>query len=513
MSVAEIGQLHNRYVRVSDKFKSVWTYNQFASGVYKNFLQQPLPYRIDFQKLYEEIRRAGDVIQSATSAAAGPMMDQSERELQLIFKQLLSADEQITPSILRRFFEKLRRQDDKIIFHLIKFYLYGSGGEQRDKLDFLFTRISEEAYDDRTDVVLKDTSELRKTFQGLVSAIPIEFPPAPEIAAIIGAFRSIRDEITRSQTFDHLTEKNLLNRSREMKNRAGAAFLHPDVLVAIVECNITTKNRFSLLYRDEEQRILEDARRLIENEQAIARGFGETNPELIGEMVRFKQFKQEFDDSRAKSNVKADTISQLKSSMNSILAQLDRGLDSSSDVEELSESFFLDAQHVDNVQLKFGDDPLLQAHLVRIISVLDSFDPDTSGNRISQSPEAKNLRLEPWEVGAFEKLYWMRARNQGENDDLLLLYLRAAALRLKIDEEARELAAIAHSDSPNRSLLEKIEATLDRSKEFDDTFKDYLQEGIYSNPKNLHRLYRSRLRLLRAFSGLWLIYDQYADHE
>jgi hypothetical protein len=513
MSVAEIGQLHNRYVRLSDTFKAVWTYNQFASGVYKNFLQQPLPYRIDFQKLYEEIRKAGDLIQTATPAHALPLMEDADRELQATFKQLLVADEQITASVLRRFFEKLRRQDDKIIFHLIKFYLYASGAAERDKLDFLFTRISEDVIEGRNDTVLKDTSELRKTFQGLLSSVQIEFPPPAEISALVAGFHEIRDEIIRSQTFDTLTDQNLLQRSRELKQRAGNGFLHPDVMVGVVECNITTKNRFALLYRDEEHRILEDARRLIENEQAIARGFGESNPELMDEMVRFKQFKQEFDDSRAQSNVKANVIASLKSSMANILSQLDRGLDQAGEVEELSESFFLDAQQLDTVQAKFGDDPLLQTYLMRIVSVLDSFDPDSSGNRIALSPEAKNLRLEPWEVGAFEKLYWLRSRNQGENDELLLLYLRAAALRLKIDEEAREVNALQYGDAPSANLLDRVRATLDRAKEFDETFKDYLQEGLYSNPKNLHRLYRSRLRLLRSYSGLWLIYDQFAEHE
>ena len=92
-------------------------------------------------------------------------------------------------------------------------------------------------------------------------------------------------------------------------------------------------------------------------------------------------------------------------------------------------------------------------------------------------------------------------------------YLRAAALRLKIDEEAREVNALQYGDAPSANLLDRVRATLDRAKEFDETFKDYLQEGLYSNPKNLHRLYRSRLRLLRSYSGLWLIYDQFAEHE
>src|SRR5207237_4823547 len=53
MSVSEIGLLHARYVRLSDRFKSIWTYHQFASGLFKNLLGMPLPYAIDFQKIYD----------------------------------------------------------------------------------------------------------------------------------------------------------------------------------------------------------------------------------------------------------------------------------------------------------------------------------------------------------------------------------------------------------------------------------------------------------------------------
>lgn len=515
MSVAEIGQLHGRYVRLSDRFKAVWTFNQFAAGVYKNFLQQPLPYQIDFQKVYEEIRRAGDTIQTSTPSDAIPIMERSERELQQTFATLLEADQKIDPSILRRFFEKLRRQDEKIIFNLIKFYVYAGAfhGEQRDKLDFLFTQLAEDFIEERGEFAAKDAVELRKQFHGLSAGIHLEYPPQEQVVEVVRSFRAIKDEVVRSETFDQLTENNLLRRSRELKHQIGAEFLHPDVLLAITDCNIATKNRFARLYRDEETRIVEDARRLVENEQAIARGFGESNPDLMNELTRFKRFKQEFDQSRADSNVKHGMITRLKASIANILNQLDRGLNQEGEVEDLTESLMLNEPEGDFVQSRFGDDPLLQPYLSRIMSVLDSFDADTSQHRISNSPEAKNLRLEPWEIGAFEKLYWQRARGPGENDELLLLYLRAAALRMRTDEEARDLAQLPSGSRPTPEKLDQVRKTLDRAKEFDDLFKDLLSEGMYSNPKNLHRLYRSRLRLMRGFSGLWLIYDQYADHD
>ena len=97
-----------------------------------------------------------------------------------------------------------------------------------------------------------------------------------------------------------------------------------------------------------------------------------------------------------------------------------------------------------------------------------------------------------------------------DTEELWLLYLRAAALRLKVDEEATILAtAIAAGVRPEAELLAEAKKSLDLAKELDEQFGDLLQEAVYySNRRILHQLYRSRFRLLRGFSGLWLIYDR-----
>ena len=95
-----------------------------------------------------------------------------------------------------------------------------------------------------------------------------------------------------------------------------------------------------------------------------------------------------------------------------------------------------------------------------------------------------------------------------------MLYLRAAALRIKVDEEATMLAAsTAAGVFAEPELLATAKQSLDCGKELDEQFNDFLHEAVYySNPKILHQLYRSRFRLLRGFSGLWLIYDRGGQH-
>ncbi len=510
MSVPEISQLHGRYVRLSDRFKTLWTYHQLASGVYKNLIDLPLPYNIDFQRVYEPIRKVADVIQSAAAATAAEMMDRSDRELQNVTRQLLGADDELSPSLIRRFFEKTRAQDEKIIFQLIKFYLYADAveGRCRDKLDFLFTRIAQEYVEERGEYSARDSLELRRQFQSLLNARPRNFGSQEEMINVIRSIRTLKEEIERCGGFDVLMDQKLFERARKLKHEVGDLYFHPDVLLAIVQCNVAAKNTFSRLYAEEEGRIVEDARRLLENEHAIARGFGESNPELLDELDRFKRFMKEFDDARAESNVKHDVIAQLKQSMANILTQLDRN---AGPPEEFPEVIFEDAERQDRVERVFGKDALLTPWLIRILAALEEFDESFSHEQIIHSPEVFDLRLEPWEIDASMRLFRGEG-GDGEPEDVNLLYLRATALRMRIDEEARELVALPAQSEPEIELLEQVKASLERAKELDAAFRELLQEGLsYSHPGTVRRLYRSRLRLLRGFSGLWLIYDQHTS--
>ena len=92
-----------------------------------------------------------------------------------------------------------------------------------------------------------------------------------------------------------------------------------------------------------------------------------------------------------------------------------------------------------------------------------------------------------------------------------MLYLRAAALRIKVDEEATILAtAMAAGVQPgSRSCCAKAKKSLDLGERARRTVRRLPAGGrLLLQPPILHQLYRSRFRLLRGFSGLWLIYDR-----
>src|SRR3984893_11372196 len=193
-SVAEIGLLQGRYVRLSDRFKSIWTYHQFASGVFKSLLQAPLPYHIDFQNTYDRIRAANANLHASQVQEAASALGLCELALDRITTQLVRADDQVSASSVRRFFEKLKRQDEGIVQYLIKFYLYADAveGDRRDKLDYLFTRIGEEFSTEREVFASRSSLEFREQIIGLVALLRAPDAPQEEVVRLIRAIRGIR---------------------------------------------------------------------------------------------------------------------------------------------------------------------------------------------------------------------------------------------------------------------------------------------------------------------------------
>jgi hypothetical protein len=517
VTVEQISSAQARYSRVCDRFKATWTVHQFASGAFRHLLGEGLPYELDLPSVYERVKTLAAMLHGTWPGgeeAVAPPFEEIETALGRSSQKLLDADHRLSASFLRRFFERMKRQDDTIVEFMIKFYLYAEAveGDHRDKLDFLFTRLGEDYVPERDEYSPRESLELRQRIIALVSILRVGDAPRDEVVRVIRAIRSMREDIESATRFDDLTERNLLRDSRTFKHRVGDLYFDPDVLLAIIELNVAAKNRFLRLYGDEEERLVAEAEKLMEHGVAIERNFGDANPALVEEIARFREFKERFDALRAQSNVKHDVVARLKASMNNILAQLDRGLDLEEErPPDLPESFFDEARQLETLQNRFGRHEPLLPHLQRIASALDFLDPAMAPEDIAHLPCSRELRLEGWEAAAYQKLVERRPPDAEEDvEELWMLYLRAAALRLKVDEEATTLAtAMAAGVRPEPELLNRAKRSLDTAKELDEQFGDFLQEAVfYPNRPILHQLYRSRFRLLRGFSGLWLIYDR-----
>ncbi len=555
MSVARSQHPSERFTRLSDRFRSLWTFYQFLGGVFKHLDRGPLPYEYDFQALYRRLQEVAPRASMEDVGGADRELDQIERELGTIHEALRGIDADLAPSLLRRFFDRLRQQDEKILFVLAKFYLQSPEMDRDilDKLDILLTRLASAPLDDGR-ALPKDPGELEQVFSRLVA---IGDPPELddfERGALIQAVRELRGEIESVRDFDTLLTSGILDRFRELKARLGRNLLDPALLTEVVMANVTARNRFEELYREEEVQILEDTNRIFEIERYLERNPGFAAEDLREQISTFRRFRNRFDAGRKEENLKREDVLELKRAMHGILAQFDAGMGREAlstspggevravappavrpgpprpvaDPEPVPAAFGAPAASVADPPAFAGEwggegedrasstasleeivppDNLLNEYLHKIMFALELVAWDHDAEQAVQAKEIHNLRLEPWEITAYRKLAQREVAEGTLAWELQRFYLTAAALRVRMEEEIGEIERLNRSNNAERlfDVLERAAQSLERAREVEKRFHWFIDDHLYrGDTEGLEQLYRSRFRFLEAYAHLWL---------
>ena len=179
------------------------------------------------------------------SSAAALEFEQIERELGRIHAELAKIEAGLPPSLLRRFFDQLKRQDEKILYALAKFYLKSAdfGQDTLDKLDMLLTRVAETPVQGGR-YAARNQVEIRKNFERLAVFGSIADVPSTEAAPLVDAVREFRTELNDIKSFEDLVESRVFDRYRKLKQRIGKNFLYPLILSEVVATNIEAHNQF-----------------------------------------------------------------------------------------------------------------------------------------------------------------------------------------------------------------------------------------------------------------------------
>jgi len=300
-----------------------------------------------------------------------------------------------------------------------------------------------------------------------------------------------------SQEFEDLVTARLLNNVRTMKRRVASGLANPEVLAAVAACNLKTRSVFRRLYDREERRLEEATERIGDLEKELTRG-GLESPSG-DEFQRFHESRVRFERQSKESNLKALHVVELKEAIGEVLGRFELTGLAAEDIDEA-----LDL--VEEVESDAADDAFWKPYLDRILSPVEMND-DGSGPLRTDLEGLENLRLEPWELKAARRAVAAGGDPPGERDRILL---RAVALRLKAEEETRALrvAAAAGSAPPSAELLRSAKATLGRVPSLDAVLSSIIDESEAVNSSEEIRSWtRTRFRLLRATSDLWLMQD------
>jgi hypothetical protein len=494
MSVERIQLLHEDYIRLTERFKALWTFHQFLRGVQKTFFASEPGYVLDFGKLYDEVRAAAGSIDTTSPEKVAPRIRELAERLDGFGRKLREADRLISPSYVRRFFEKVQPQDEKIAFHLLRFYFSQPDVDEDvvDKVDFLATVLAAGPAEDADGP--RPRPDAQKFFEAATAATVWPRLDVTSTPSIVRAFDDLAADMTRAQEFEDLVTARLLNNVRTLKRRVASGLANPEVLAAVAKCNLRTRSVFHRLYEREERRLEEATDRIGDLEKELARG-GLEAPSAE-EFRKFRESRQRFDRQSRESNVKALQVVELKEAIGEVLGRFELSGLAADDIDEV-------LGLVEEVESDAADDGFWRPYLDRVLGAVELYDDGTGPLRTGISG-LENLRLEAWELKAARRTVAAGGEPPTDRDRALL---RAAALRLKAEEETETLRASAGM-SPSADTLRAARATLGRVPMLDAALSAVIDEAAaVSSSEDVRCWTRTRFRLLRATSDLWLMQD------
>lgn len=527
MSAIGLQELNQRYVRLTDRSRSQWTFYQYLQGLFKHLFKMQCPIEVDFPSLFNDLRQLGAGLGHPETSRTDRAISALNARLDGQARRLLEVDEQIPPSLLRRFFDRLRNQDEKVLLAIIKFYLDGSGASEDtlDKLDILFTRLAEIPREDRGSLV-RERHEIERLVQPLLQYRPSLKTPEQELEILLHALADLKAEVIGSRSFTELAGGGALDRFRSVKRRLGENMLHPRLLPVVLETTVAIKNRFRELWEDEETALMADTNKVRELQKQLAGNPEMATPELRELLEVFASAQQRFDEGRQTENLRREDALKLRMTLNRILEQFDISQitaqsQPSAAVEEEGETPSpwetskqlppaSGAAGAQPVSSGLQTDPLLQEYVSKIVFALELLGGDRPADEAVTAKELAHLRLEPCEVDACRELLEARDTPGSLRAERAKILLHAAALRIRLDDEAREIDRLQKRGSEHfPEALERASQSLQRAAEMDRRFSWLIEDALYrGDTEHLENMYRCRFRLMRAYSGLWLIHNE-----
>jgi hypothetical protein len=510
VTTPDIAVLHRRYVDLASRFKSAWTFHQFLQGIQKFFTEVEIGrYPSDFQEIHGTLKSIADNLSGGDGEQLSRDLDQVERQLAQMTGILAATDSRVSASLLRQFFDRVKNFDEQILAQMVRFYLATSSesslsGERQDKLDFLVSKLSEEVDRVSSLYVLRDRTRLRELYEGFWAALPGLEVDAATLAMRRSQVEELRKEVAGLGSFEALTGSGFVQRYRDLKHEMGRYLFHPELMIAVVETNLAVKNKVRLYYRSEEQRILDESNRILELESEV----GSDGP-LAAEIMDLRQSMEQLERSQQRDNVKLGDLDLLRRQVGELAPRLAARRDRrEAKADAASQGPGTPSGRAAAVEVASSQARGMGAsHLQEIVEALGSTDNSAEAKAVALSREIYHLRLEPREIVAYRNLHVAPTGDA----DVEGFVLEAAALRLRINQEAAEIAELLDESSVTKDapVFERARNTTRAADAYVQRFSSIIdvavQDGSFAEAQQLQLL---RMRLIRDYSGLWLLVNR-----
>src|SRR6185503_4346677 len=522
MSVQELSALHKRYIDVSDRLKSSWTYHQFLQGLHKLAGEGELAqYATEFQAVYGLLKEVSTHLTQAGTDRVRAELEMVDRRLLDLNRWLLQEDGKVAPSQLRMFFQRVRNYNDSILVQLVKFYLYlrpnlDWGQEHHDKPDFLITKLSEQAQGPHGPWVLQERSKAKQVYNGLWQLVGGLTIGEVEIEQHRAKIDDLRRRMLQADNFDQLIDGELIAEYRRYKFQLGRLFFHPDLLLTVVETNLALRNHIQGLYRREEQRIVADYQRIFELERVVA-----VDTQLDLELSSFRQEVETFEKNLQNESLSLDELRRLRQHVRTLIPRL-TGMQATEELfsepggappsasqegqpgNPSGGGGSASTNGATSPGVGWGEDLLVEHHR-RLLGALEGVPAEVSPKVAAFSPELFPFRLEPREVVAFRRL---GRHEEGTNRELESFLLWAAALRSRTQTEIEEIRGILDDTSVTREapVFTDAKQTARLADLFVHRFDHEIAQTVLAGgDEDARELQVLKMRLVREPAGLWLL--------
>ena len=476
---AESSAFDADYIRRTERFKALSTFEQFLSGIRRGFLPIQGGTDPDLALIYRDVQRAPKLSPEALA--------ELDAKLEAAAVRLRAADIPMSPSLVRRYFEKVRPSDGRIPFYLLRFYLWQPENDENllDKVDYLATVVAAGSPDPAS-AGTRSRDEARRIFERLLGdcAWPqIDGEAAPELAR---AFDEVASQIASAREFDELAGEGGIESLRNLKRQLSRGVGHPEILTAAAMCNLTARAVFRKLYDKEERGLREVARRIDDLERRMPRR--EADEDLL--LQRFRETRKELDRQAQEGTVRWRQLVEVQRAAADALKLL-----TGAEPEDMPEAPVAPGGEP---SLEETRDEFWRPCVRRILSAVEAGDPVKS---VQGWRALEECRLDEWEADAARRAIARKALKRPER-----IVLFAAALRVKAEAETEAVKKCAAAGVPPE-LLREARATLSHASELDRTFAGFAAVEGEDAGEDVRRWTRTRLRLLHATSGLWLALD------
>lgn len=478
------------YIRLTERFKALSTFSQFLQGIHRAFLPAAAGHAPDLGPLYEEVKALPDRIRDDPPDRVKELIGDIEAKLEAAAVRLRDSDMTLSPSLTRRFFEKVRPADDRIPFYLLLFYLTRTDKDEDllDKVDYLVTAAAAGSGNPATPAV-RSREEIRALFERLLDGTEAASIDAEVAAQIAGAFDELASQIAATTDFADLAEEGRIESLRTLKRQLARGQAQPEILTAVASCNLTARAVFQRLYEKEQHALRESSERIDE----LERRAGNLDVGSAALVRHFRDSGRTVQSQEAEGSVRWRQVLELHEAAATALNVL--------------AGWILDSRAPGGAVSPEAEQPLREEDKLFWEPCLRRLHQAVDPARVEGAGVPPDCRLEIWEAQAAVRSASSSLLSKSET---ALLY--AAALRVKAESETEAARGREGPEVPP-DVFEQAWATLAHVTDLDHVFAELVGaqvfSGVMDEDEDVRQWMRTRLRLIQAAAALWLELDRH----